>query len=242
MLNAGGNKVIGKASQRKGKTERRVSKAVPRKQAGEQQGLEAEPKPDQLQHAEEQINEQISEQISTPVASMDVSPLGPSVTDIIPTVPAVSAEPVVVSIATIANAYGAYTGKSVELTWSFLEKLAAARSLDKAFEAQTEFAKHAFETFLAEFAEDSRTPQRIGQAESCASRRLRGQDDPNRVRAARYTSLVWRAAATVRPSKLRRAWTTPTYPKAVLSASPTTRSCVAPDSVPRRRSTRRAER
>jgi phasin family protein len=150
MLNAGGNKVIGKASQRKGKTERRVSKAVPRKQAGEEQGLEAEPKPDQLQHAEEQINEQISEQISTPVASMDVSPLGPSVTDIIPTVPAVSAEPVVVSIATIANAYGAYTGKSVELTWSFLEKLAAARSLDKAFEAQTEFAKHAFETFLAE--------------------------------------------------------------------------------------------
>jgi len=150
MLNAGGNKVIGKASQRKGKTERRVSKAVPRKQAGEQQGLEAEPKPDQLQHAEEQIDEQISEQISTPVASMDVSPLGPSVTDIIPTVPAVSGEPVVVSIATIANAYGAYTGKSVELTWSFLEKLAAARSLDKAFEAQTEFAKHAFETFLAE--------------------------------------------------------------------------------------------
>jgi hypothetical protein len=146
MLNAGGNKVIGKASQRKGKTERRVSKAVPRKQAGEQQGLEAEPKPDQLQHAEEQINEQIS----TPVASMDVSPLGPSVTDIIPTVPAVSAEPVAVSIATIANAYGAYTGKSVELTWSFLEKLAAARSLDKAFEAHTEFARHAFETFLAE--------------------------------------------------------------------------------------------
>lgn len=146
MLNAGGNKVIGKASQRKGKAERRGSKAEPRKQAGEQQGLEAEPKPDQLQHAEEQINEQIS----APVASMDISPLGPSVTDITPTVTAVSAEPVAVSIATIANAYGAYTGKSVELTWSFLEKLAAARSLDKAFEAQTEFAKHAFETFFAE--------------------------------------------------------------------------------------------
>ena len=150
MLNAGGNKVIGKASQRKGKTERRGSKAEPRKQAGEQQGLEAEPKPDQLQHAEEQINEQINEQISAPVAPMEISPLEPSVTDIIPTVPAESAEPVAVSIATIANAYGAYTGKSVELTWSFLEKLAAARSLDKAFEAQTEFTKHAFETFFAE--------------------------------------------------------------------------------------------
>jgi DNA-binding transcriptional regulator YhcF (GntR family) len=156
MLNAGGNKVIGKSSQRKGKTERQGRKAETRKQAGEQQGLEAEPKPDQLQHAaeqihaEEQIVEQINEQISAPVASMEISPPGPSVTDIVPTVPAVSAEPVAVSVATIANAYGAYTGKSVELTWSFLEKLAAARSLDKAFEVQTEFAKRAFETFFAE--------------------------------------------------------------------------------------------
>jgi Phasin protein len=157
MLNAGGNKAIGKSSQRKGKTERQGKKAEPRKQAGGQQGLEAEPRPDQLQDAQEQIdeqiNEQIDEQISAPVASIDVSPLETSGTDIVPTVPtvlAVSAEPVPVSIATIANAYGAYTGKSVEQTCSFLEKLAAVRSLDKAFEVQTEFAKQAFETFFAE--------------------------------------------------------------------------------------------
>jgi phasin family protein len=154
MLNAGGNKAIGKSSPRKGKTERQGRKVEPRKQAGEQQGAEAEPRPDHFQDAQEQINErineQINEQISAPVASMDISPLGPSATDIIPTVPAVSAEPVAVSIAAIANAYGAYTGKSVELTWSFLEKLAAARSLNKAFEVQTEFAKQAFETFFAE--------------------------------------------------------------------------------------------
>ena len=158
MLNAGGNK---------GKTERRGRKAESRKQAGGQQGVEAEPRPDQLQDAQEQINEQIgapvasidrlpdaqeqvNEQISAPVAWSNMSPLETSATDIIPTVPAVSAEPVVASLATIANAYGAYTGKSVELTWSFLEKLAAVRSLDKAFEVQTEFAKQAFETFLAE--------------------------------------------------------------------------------------------
>ena len=49
-----------------------------------------------------------------------------------------------------ANAYGAYIGKTVELTWSFLEKLAAVRSLDKAFDVQKEFAKQAFETFHAE--------------------------------------------------------------------------------------------
>jgi hypothetical protein len=58
-----------------------------------------------LQDAQEQINEQINEQISAPVASIDVSPLETSATDIIPTAPAVSAEPVAVSIATIANAY-----------------------------------------------------------------------------------------------------------------------------------------
>jgi phasin family protein len=137
MLNAGGNK---------GKSERRGREAESRKQAGGQQGFEAEPRPDQLQDTQEQLNGQIS----PPVASSDISPLETSATDIIPTVPAVSAEPVVASIATIANAYGAYTGKSVELTWSFLEKLAAVRSLDKAFEVQTEFAKQAFETFLAE--------------------------------------------------------------------------------------------
>ena len=158
MLNAGGNK---------GKSERRGKKAESRKQAGGQQGFEAEPRPDQLQDAQEQINEQIgapvasidqlqdaqeqvNEQISAPVAWSDISPLETSATDIIPTVPAVSAEPVVASLATIANAYGAYTGKSVELTWSFLERLAAVRSFDKAFEVQTEFAKQVFETFLAE--------------------------------------------------------------------------------------------
>jgi phasin family protein len=146
MLNAGGNKAIGKSSQRKGKTERQGEKAEPQKQAAEQQGFEAEPRPDQLQDAQEQINEQIS----APVATIDISPVETFATDIIPTVPAVPAEPVAVSIATIANAYAAYTGKSVEQTWSFLQKLAAVRSLDKAFEVQTEFAKQAFETFFAE--------------------------------------------------------------------------------------------
>jgi phasin family protein len=151
MLNAGGNKAPGKSSQRKGKTERRGRKAEPQKQAGAEQGLEPKPRPDQLQDAQEQMaQQQIKEEISAPVASIDISPLETSAPDIIPNVPAVSAEPVAVSIATIANAYGAYTGKSVELTWSFLEKLAAARSLDKAFEVQTEFAKQAFETFFAE--------------------------------------------------------------------------------------------
>jgi hypothetical protein len=150
MLTTGGNKGIGKSGQRKEKTERRGKKAPVKSQAG----LKAEPKPDQLQDAQDQIREQIEEQtsevVSAPVASIEIYPPETSAPDIVPTAPALSAEPVTVSVATIANAYGAYTGKSVELTWSFLQKLATAPSLDKAFEVQTEFAKQVFENFFAE--------------------------------------------------------------------------------------------
>ena len=50
----------------------------------------------------------------------------------------------------IAAAYGDYTKKSFEDTKSFVEKLSGVRSLDKAIEVQTEFAKTAYETFVAE--------------------------------------------------------------------------------------------
>jgi phasin family protein len=50
----------------------------------------------------------------------------------------------------IATAYGDYTKKSFEETRSFVEKLSGAKSLDKALEAQTEFAKSAYETFVSD--------------------------------------------------------------------------------------------
>jgi hypothetical protein len=50
----------------------------------------------------------------------------------------------------IATAYGDYTTKSFEDTKSFVEKLSAVRSFDKAIEIQTEFAKTAYETFVTE--------------------------------------------------------------------------------------------
>jgi len=55
-----------------------------------------------------------------------------------------------VSIQTIANAYSDYTRKSLEETTSFVEKLTGVRSLDKAIEIQAEFARQAYETFVAE--------------------------------------------------------------------------------------------
>ena len=53
-------------------------------------------------------------------------------------------------IQAIASAYGDYTKKSFEDTKSFVEKLSGVKSLDKAIEAQTEFAKSAYESFVAE--------------------------------------------------------------------------------------------
>ena len=50
----------------------------------------------------------------------------------------------------IATAYGDYTKKSFEDTKSFVEKLSGVKSFDKVIEIQTEFAKSAYETFVAE--------------------------------------------------------------------------------------------
>lgn len=53
-------------------------------------------------------------------------------------------------IQAIANVYRDYARKSFEDAQSLAEKLTAARSLDKAMEAQTEFARKACETFAAD--------------------------------------------------------------------------------------------
>jgi hypothetical protein len=50
----------------------------------------------------------------------------------------------------IAIAYGDYTKKSFEDTKSFVEKLSGVRSIDRAVEVQTEFARTAYETFVEE--------------------------------------------------------------------------------------------
>ncbi|HEY5130017.1 MAG TPA: phasin family protein [Bradyrhizobium sp.] len=61
-----------------------------------------------------------------------------------------SANTLSVDFQAIATAYGDYTKKSFEETKAFVEKLSGVRSLDKAIEIQTEFAKQAYETFVTE--------------------------------------------------------------------------------------------
>ena len=55
-----------------------------------------------------------------------------------------------VDFQTLATAYGNYTKKSFEDTKAFVEKLSGVRSLEKAVEIQTEFAKQAYETSVTE--------------------------------------------------------------------------------------------
>ena len=53
-------------------------------------------------------------------------------------------------IQSIATAYGDYAKKSFEDAKSFVEKLSGVKSLEKAIELQTEYAKTSYETFVAE--------------------------------------------------------------------------------------------
>jgi len=85
------------------------------------------------------------------VALADISSTGAAAPVDAPSIGAAApADNFPVSIQTIANAYSDYTRKSLEETTSFVEKLTGVRSLDKAIEIQAEFARQAYETFVAE--------------------------------------------------------------------------------------------
>jgi hypothetical protein len=132
------NKPAGKAGQRNRKGEQRRQKSA----------QPQSPKPDQLQNwepappqrSEPDRQPDAREPIEVTAASQDSSPASA----------AAPADSVPVSMQTIANAYGDFTMKSLEETRSFVERLTGVRSLDKAMEVQTEFARQACQTFVAE--------------------------------------------------------------------------------------------
>jgi hypothetical protein len=138
------NKPAGKPGQRNRKPEQRSRKlAQPQS-----------PKPDQQQDAEQQTS---AAAVSAETFPMDAiaSSENPSTGALVPidnfSVGAVlRTDSFSIGFQTIAAAYGAYTRKSFEQTGSFIERLSGVRSLDKAIEIQAEFAKQAYETFLAE--------------------------------------------------------------------------------------------
>ncbi|WFU44863.1 phasin family protein [Bradyrhizobium sp. CB82] len=141
MLSADHTKPTGKSGQRNRKKKTRQAKA-------DEQQVTAT---DQLRDPAPEIGE--IGQATELETGIDLDPQFPS-TDVSVTEtanpPAASMELVPVSVQSIADAYGDYTRRSLEHAWSFLGKLASARSPAEAFELQMEFAKQACETFVAE--------------------------------------------------------------------------------------------
>ena len=135
------NKPAGKPGQRNRKGEQRRQKSGQPQNLKPDQLRSVEPDPPQRLEPDRQPN--ASEPIEATAASPDSSPAGAAADSI-------AAATVPVSVQTIANAYGNYTMKSLEETRSFVERLTGVRSLDKAMEVQTEFAKQACQTFVAE--------------------------------------------------------------------------------------------
>lgn len=143
-----------------GKQGRRSRKAARNPKADQRQSPQTE-----LQPAEQPIAAAAAPDDTAPIdaaAAIDAAPVGTAATedaapiaaaapaDTAPTGVSAAAPAAPVSLQTIANAYGDYTKRSLEETRSFVERLKGAKSLDKAMQVQTEFAHHAFETFVAE--------------------------------------------------------------------------------------------
>jgi len=98
------------------------------------------PDPVQLQSPEPDQPPDAIEQIEATAAPPETGPIGA-------TEPADTAP---VSLQTIANAYSDCTRRSFEETRSYVERLKGVRSLDKAMEVQSDFARHAYENFVAD--------------------------------------------------------------------------------------------
>src|SRR3982074_3462070 len=114
-------------------------------------GQRSRKKPDQQQSPKLDQRDAAEEQIDAMVASTDASTIEAVAAAGAPPIGAAAPEEnFPISIQTIANAYGDYTKRSIQETRSFVEKLMGVRSLDQAIEIQTEFARQAYGSFVAE--------------------------------------------------------------------------------------------
>jgi hypothetical protein len=157
MLSAVENKPRGKSGRRGGK-----KKAGQRTGAGEQPASAAHRLPDastetrqeNRQDTEQEPSRQISAEVPSaaalPVPSAAALPGEASWMEIATGPPVAPVEPFQASTQAIADAYSGYIRTSLEQAWSFLGKLATARSPVEAFELQMAYAKQACDSFVAE--------------------------------------------------------------------------------------------
>ncbi|WP_271576717.1 phasin family protein [Bradyrhizobium sp. CCBAU 11361] len=149
MLSAIENKPTGKSGRRGGK-----KKAGQRTGAGEQHATAAHQLPDASaeisQENKQEIRQETSREISAQVPSAAALPGEASGMEIAASAPVAPVEPSQAGTQAIADAYSDYTRMSLEHAWTFLGKLAAARSPVEAFELQMEYAKQVCESLIAE--------------------------------------------------------------------------------------------
>ena len=153
MLSAIENKPTGKSGRRGGK-----KKAGQRTAAGEQHATAAHQLPDasaeisqeNKQETQQEIGQETSREISAQVPSAAALPGEASGMEIAASAPVAPVEPSQASPQAIADAYSDYTRTSLEHAWTFLGKLAAARSPVEAFELQMEYAKQVCDSLIAE--------------------------------------------------------------------------------------------
>ncbi|MCA1513173.1 phasin family protein [Bradyrhizobium sp. NBAIM01] len=149
MLSAVDNKPRGKSGRRGGK-----KKSGHRTGAGEQRASAAHQLPDasteNRQETEEKTEQEPSRPISAEIPSAAALPNEASGMELAASPPVAPVEPLEASTQAIADAYSGYIRTSLEQAWSFLGKLAMARSPIEAFELQMAYAKEACDSFVAE--------------------------------------------------------------------------------------------
>ncbi len=156
MLGTIENKPTGKSGRRGAK-----KKAGQRTRAGEQHATAAHQLPDATaeisqetrqenrQENEQEIRQETSPEVGAQVPSAAALPGEASGMEIAASTVA-PVEPSQASTQAIADAYSDYTRTSLEHAWTFLGKLATARSPIEAFELQIEYAKQVCGSLIAE--------------------------------------------------------------------------------------------
>ena len=160
MSSADKNKPPGNPAQRSRKAKQASKKPDQR------QRPKPEQQPDRRQHENELIESQVASTETFPIeaeAATSTSSIGTALAlteapskgarvpiDASPIAAAVPVDIFLTGFQTIANAYREHARRSLEQTFFFVEKFSAVRSLDKAVEVQTEFAKETCETFVAD--------------------------------------------------------------------------------------------
>ncbi|WP_244620983.1 phasin family protein [Bradyrhizobium yuanmingense] len=149
MLSAVDNKPRGKSGRRGGK-----KKAGQRAGGGEQRVSAGHQLPDasaeNRQETEQKTDQEPSRHISAQIPSAAALPDEASGMELAASPPVAPVEPFQASTQAIADAYSDYIRTSLEQAWSFLGKLAMARSPVEAFELQMAYAKQACDSFVAE--------------------------------------------------------------------------------------------